>query len=160
MAQKRDLRAFMRESAKAEEIIRVPGPNTIKDENGEVVMLEIRVLSYEKIQKISNNYRRKTIATDKKGNPYISNGEVAFMVEKDDIKASQHILAEALVYPDLKDPDLMAFFNCNSIAEMPLKVFPNSDEYAHVNRAVMAALGLVSDPNSEATSSDLNEAKN
>ena len=81
-------------------------------------------------------------------------------MERDNVKASQHIIAEALVYPDLKDPDLMAFFNCNDIAEMPLKVFPRADEYAHVSRAVMVALGLASEPAQEEQENVLNEAKN
>ena len=123
-------------------------------------MLEIKVLSNETIQKINDNYKRKSIAVDKKGTPYIANGEVAFRVERDNIKASQHIIAEALVYPDLKDPELMAFFNCNDIAEMPLKVFPRADEYAHVSRAVMVALGLASEPAQEEQENVLNEAKN
>lgn len=158
--QKRDLRVFMRESAKTEEIVTVPGPDTIKGEDGKPIMLEIKVLSNETIQKINDNYKRKSIAVDKKGTPYIANGEVAFRVERDNVKASQHIIAEALVYPDLKDPELMAFFNCNDIAEMPLKVFPRADEYAHVSRAVMIALGLASEPAQEEQESVLNEAKN
>ena len=54
----------------------------------------------------------------------------------------------------------MAFFNCNDIAEMPLKVFPRADEYAHVSRAVMVALGLASEPAQEEQENVLNEAKN
>ena len=157
---KRDLRAFMRESAKVEEIINVPGPDTIPGEDGNPVTLEIKVLSNETIQKINDNYKKKSIAVDRKGNPYIANGEVAFRVERDNIKASQHIIAEALVYPDLKDPELMAFFGCNDISEMPLKVFPRADEYAHVSRAVMAALGLASEPATDEQERALNEAKN
>lgn len=158
--QKRDLRVFMRESAKTEEIVTVPGPDTIKDEDGNPVMLEIKVLSNETIQRINDNYKRKSIAVDKKGTPYIANGEVAFRVERDNVKASQHIIAEALVYPDLKDPDLMAFFNCNDIAEMPLKVFPRADEYAHVSRAVMVALGLASEPAQEEQEQVVSDVKN
>lgn len=159
-AQKRDLRLFMRDPAKMEEIITVPGPASIKDENGNPVMLEIKVLSNETIQKINNNYKRKSIAVDKKGVPYIANGEVAFRVEHDNAKASRHIIAEALVYPDLKSQELMDFYNCTDISEMPLKVFPRVDEYSHVSRAVMAALGLASEPEKEEQEDTLEEAKN
>ncbi|MDR1753318.1 MAG: hypothetical protein LBR74_00200 [Eubacterium sp.] len=157
---KKSLRAFMRDSAKTDEIITVPGPDSITDENGKPVMLEIKVLSNETIQKINDAYKKKAIAVDKRGQPYIANGEVAFRVERDSIKASQHIIAEALVYPDLKDPELMEFFNCSNIADMPLKVFPRADEYAHVSRAVMAALGLSSEPAQEEKESALEEVKN
>jgi len=158
--QKRDLRAFMRESAKVEEIVTAPGPKTILDDDGKVIELEIKVLSNETIQRINDMYKSRSIAVDKKGNPYIANGEVAFRVERDNIKASQHIIAEALVYPDLKDPELMEFFKCNDIAEMPLKVFSRTDEYTHVSRAVMLALGLASEPDVEEKEKTLDEAKN
>jgi hypothetical protein len=157
---KRDLRAFMRESAKTEEVVTVPGPETIKDENGETAMLEIRVLSAATIQKITDNYKKRRVATDKKGQPYIQNGEVVFQTEKDNVRASQHLLVEALVYPDLKNPDLMAFYECHDITEMPMKVFPRSDEYAHVNRAVMLALGIVDGPTQEEKDEAFEAAKN
>jgi len=159
-AQKRDLRLFMRDPAAMEEIVTVQGPSSIKDENGNPVMLEIKVLSNETIQKINNNYKRKSIAVDKKGVPYIANGEVAFRVEHDNAKASRHIIAEALVYPDLKNQELMDFYNCTDISEMPLKVFSRVDEYTHVSRAVMAALGLASEPEKEEQENTLDEAKN
>ena len=158
--EKRDLRVFMREAAKTEEIVTAPGPDTILGGDGKPITLEIRVLSFEAIQRINDNYRKRAIAVDKKGNPYISNGEVAFRTERDNLKASQHIIAEALVYPDLKDPELMAFYNCHDIAEMPLKVFPRTDEYSQVSMAVMAALGLSSEPPQEEEETLLEEIKN
>ena len=136
---KRDLKYFMREPE--EQIITVPGPDTFTDENGNVLDLEIRVLSNAEIQKINNNYRN--IATDKKGQPYIANGEVVFKTEKDSAKAARHIIAEALVFPDLKDKGLMEFYHCSDITEMPELVFSRADEYAHVTRAVFTALGLI-----------------
>jgi len=159
-ANKKDLRAFMRESAKTEEIVTAPGPGTILGEDGKPITLEIKVLSNATIQKINDAYKKRAIAVDKRGNPYIANGEVAFRTERDHVRASQHIIAEALVYPDLKDPELMEFFGCNDITEMPLKVFPRADEYAHVSRVVMAALGLASEPAQEEKEQSLDEIKN
>lgn len=152
---KRDLKYFMRE--REEQIISVPGPETFTDENGNVLDLEIRVLNNAEIQKINNNYRKRSIATDKKGQPYIANGEVVFKTEKDSAKAARHIIAEALVFPDLKDKGLMEFYHCADITEMPELVFSRADEYAHVTRAVFTALGLIDGvPDDEV----INEAKN
>lgn len=137
----KDLKFFMREQK--DEIVTAPGPDTILDENGNPIELEIRVLSSAEIRKIDESYRRRTIALDKKGNPYISGGEVIFKTEKDSARAVRHIIAEALVYPNLKDEKLMAFYKCNDITEMPQLVFPRADEYAHVNRVVFAALGMM-----------------
>ncbi len=151
----RDLKFFMR--APQEEIVTVPGPDTITDADGKVVDLEIRVLPQAEIRRIQNNYRKRSMATDKKGNPLVANGEVIWKTEKDPERSMRHLIVEALVYPDLKDKKLMEFFNCTDVTEMPLKVFPRADEYEHVSRAVMTALGLIDTPDE---TSALEDAKN
>ena len=153
----RDLKVFMRESAKNPEIISVPGPDSLKGPDGNPVMLEIKALSNHQIKKINDMYTKKTMVTDKKGRPYIRNGEVAFKVEGDAYKATGHILAEALVYPDLKNPELMKFFDCHDISEMAEKVFSRSDEWLHVNNAVMAVLGLGGEVDAEELAEELEE---
>jgi hypothetical protein len=152
---KRDLKYFMRTSET--EVVTVPGPETFVDDEGNVQELEIRVLSNKEIRDINNRYRHRSIATDKKGQPYIANGEVVYKTEKDSDRAARHIIVEALQYPDLKDPELMQFYHCVDVTEMPQLVFSRADEYAHVSRAVMTALGLMDAPSEE---SDLEEAKN
>lgn len=151
----KNLKYFMRDTK--DEVITVDGPETFKDEEGNVIQLEIKVLSQTEIQRINNNYRKRTIATDKKGNPLAYNGEVLWKTEKDSAKATRHMIVEALQYPNLKDPELMKFYNCVDITEMPLLVFSRPDEYTHVTRAVMTALGLLEDISDEET---VEEAKN
>lgn len=143
----KDLKFFMRD--KEPQIVTVPGPDTFKDENGEVISLEIKVLTQAEIQKINENYRKRSVALDKKGNPYIALGEVVFKTEKDNARASRHIIAEALVYPDLKDKKLMEYYGCVDITEMPQLVFSRADEYAHVSRMVMSVLGLGGEINTD-----------
>lgn len=137
---KKDLKYFMRNTEP--EVITMPGPDTIKDENGEVIQLEIRVLSQSEIMKINNMYKRRSIAMDKRGNPLVANNEVIWKTERDNGRAGRHMMVEALQYPNLKDPALMEHYKCVDITEMPLLVFPRADEFSHVNRVVMAALGL------------------
>ena len=124
------------------EIVTAPGPDSFKDESGNVIQFEIKVLTQGEIQKINDAYRQRKIATDKKGNPIVSNGEVVWKVEKDNARATRHIIAEALQYPDLKDEQLMKHYGCVDITEMPLHVFPKANEFEHVLRIVMNALGL------------------
>lgn len=137
----KNLKYFMRDNTP--EIVTVPGPDSFKDEAGNVLDLEIKVLSQAEIQRINENYRKKTIATDKKGNPLAYNGEVLWKTEKDSARATRHLIVEALQFPDLKDKELMQFYNCVDVTEMPLLVFARADEFAHVTRAVMTALGLM-----------------
>lgn len=153
--EKKNLKYFMRDTK--EEIVTAPGPESFKDENGKVIDFEIKVLSQETINKINEAYRKRSMATDKKGNPLIAMGEVVWKVEKDNARASRHIIAEALQYPNLKDQELMKHYGCADITEMPLKVFSRADEYQHVSRIVMQALGLMETPDDSA---DMDAAKN
>lgn len=138
----KNLKYFMREAAEVEKVVTVPAPESFKDENGKVIQLEVKVLSSERIRAINEAYHTHTVALDKKGNPYINGGNVVFRDERDNAKATRHILVEALQYPKLDDPELMKYYNCVDITQMPEKVFSRADEFAHVTRVVMALLGI------------------
>lgn len=157
---KKNLSYFMRSTEP--EVITAPGPKTFTDENGKVIDFEIKVLPQATITKINDNYRKRTMATDKKGNPLVMNGEVVWKTERNANRASCHMIVEALQYPDLKDPDLMAHYDCHDITDMPMLVFSRADEFAHVTKIVMAALGLSSDsgPDTRTDDKDLDDAKN
>lgn len=157
---KKNLSYFMRSTEP--EIVKAPGPASFKDEEGKVIEFEIKVLSQREITQINNAYRKRTMATDNRGNPLVFNGEVIWKTERDSARASRHMIVEALQYPDLKDPDLMAHYGCVDVTEMPLAVFSRADEFAHVSKIVMAALGL-SSSGAEGDNSDkenLDDAKN
>lgn len=153
----KNLSYFMREEAKQEQIVSVPGPETIKDENGNVVQLEIRKLSNDTITKINEMYEMKTLLKDRKGNFVVQNGVAVYKIDRDRNKAARHLMVEALVYPDLKDKKLMEFFGCVDITDMPLKVFPDNKEFAHVSRQVLRVLNLTDEDSDE---KELEDAKN
>ncbi|MCM1227689.1 MAG: hypothetical protein NC320_09790 [Clostridium sp.] len=139
---KKDLKYFM-QSDDEPEIISVEGIERFKDEEGNVIPLDIEVLSQEKIQKITDAYTERRIATDKRGNPIIaSNGDVAYKVKKDSEKMMRRLIVEALKFPNLKAPEIMDFHKCVDITEMPLKVFRKAAEYQYVARMVMSVNGL------------------
>lgn len=125
----KNLKYFMREAAEVEKVVTVPAPESFKDENGKVIQLEVKVLSSERIRAINEGYHTHTVALDKKGNPYINGGNVVFRDERDNAKATRHILVEALQYPKLDDPELMKYYNCVDITQMPEKVFSRADEF-------------------------------
>lgn len=156
MAAKKDLKYFMRSNEP--EIVTVPGVEGIKDENGNVIPLEIKVLSQKQIRELYKKYEHKEIATDKKGKPLISGGDVAWKVTNDYEKAARHLMVEALQIPDLKAPELMEFYHCVDVTEMPLHVFPRYDEYEYVTNQVLSALGLITLPDD--SNKELEEAKN
>ena len=138
----KNLRYFMRPEAKEEKIVEVPGPDTIKGEDGKPITMKVKVLHNKRIREINDSYRTRRMATDKKGNTLVSGGEVVFKVEKDNARAARHLIAEALVFPDMRDKELQDFFKCYDMVDMVDAVFPSAEEYAHVSEVVLAALGL------------------
>ncbi|MDR1692225.1 MAG: hypothetical protein LBR72_02615 [Oscillospiraceae bacterium] len=160
MAEKRDLRAFMRESSKTEEIITAPAPESFRDKDGNLPNLEIRALSTLKLKEIRDKFRSRGIAVDNKKNPLVANGAVVYKPEYDEHGAAMYILIEALQYPNLRDPELMAFYGCLDATEMPMRVFCKQDEFTYVNRVVMAALGLANEVDERDPHDIETEAKN
>lgn len=156
----KNLSYFMRQSLKKEEIVEVPGPDSIKDENGNAVIFQIKRLSQEHINRIYDNYRTEKVAMDKKRKqPYVVDGKVVMQETRDNRKAYRHVIAEALVYPDLRDKELMEFFGCADMTEMPLKMFTPS-EYDYVAKIVNQTLGIDRDDVESEEEQDLEEAKN
>jgi len=152
----KSLKYFMRDTTPKTVI--VPGPETFKDEEGKVIDFEIKVLTQSEIMKINDAYRVHRAARDKKGNPLVLNNEVVWETERDNARASRHMIVEALLYPNLKDPELMKHYNCVDVTDMPLHVFPRADEYQHVTKIVMQALGLGADELED--EEDIKDAKN
>lgn len=158
MSVNKNLKYFMRSSAKEEEIFTVDGPDSIKDENGNPVQLKIKKLRNKTIADINDMYKSRTLLKDRKGNYIVQNGEAVYSVDKDSARAMRHIIVEALVEPNLKDPDLMKFFDCVDVTDMPYHVFFDNAEFAYVSRKIMEVLGMVEEDNS--TEKEVEEAKN
>lgn len=162
MATDKSLRYFMRPEAKEEKIVEVPGPDTILGEDGKPITLQVRVLHNKRIREINDSYRTRRMATDKKGNPMVANGEVVYKTERDSARAARHLIAAALVYPDLTSKELQEFFKCYDMVDMVDAVFPSAEEYAHVSQVVLAALGLgvAAEQDAEDDDKQIADAKN
>lgn len=156
MAEK-SLAYFMRETAKKQEIVEAPGIGSIKDDKGNVIPFKIKILTKKEIEDIYERYRTRTLLYDKKGKPVIDRGQAVYDVRTDSSKALRRIIVDALVYPDLRNEELMKFFDCYDITDMPVKVFPNPKEYEQVEQMVLSALGILEDENSE---DEVPDAKN
>ncbi len=154
----RSLSYFMRDNAKKQEVVEIPGLDTIRDENGEVVPFKVRLLSKREIDDIYDMYRNKTLLLDNKKKPVIRNGRAVYDEKTDANRALRRIIAEALVYPNLKDKELMDFFDCPDYSDMPNKVFPTYREYSYVEKVVLTALGIFDEEDEQVD--DVEQAKN
>ncbi len=159
MAEK-TLAYFMRETARKQEVVEVPGIESIRDEDGNIVPFKVRILTKKEIDDIYDKYRTRTLLCDKKNRPIFNRGQAVFDVNTDSNRALRRIMVEALVYPDLHDKELMEYFDCYDYSEMPLKVFPNPKEYDQVANIVLSALGILEEDENENGDSEVREAKN
>ena len=103
----RTLAYFMRETAKNQDIVEVPGIDSIRDEKGNVVPFKIKMLTKKDIDEIYDKYRKRTLVRDDKGKPVFNRGQAVFDTTTDSNKALRRIIVEALVYPDLHNKELM-----------------------------------------------------
>ena len=151
----KSLSYFMREELKEEKIISMEGPDTIKDEKGNPVVFQIKKLSQDRIDEIYDMYRREEVAMDPKTKkPYEQNGHVLTKVENNYTKAFRHLIVESLVYPNLKDPQLLEFYNCVDAADLIPKMFTRQ-EREKIADMINIVIGVKEDTEYE----DLKEAK-
>ena len=152
----KDMKYFMQAKLKEREIVEIPGVKTFKDEKGNIIPFKVQVLNSQEISDIYEKYRKKKHITDKKGVPMVKNGAVVTETETDATRALRRLIVEALVYPNLKDKELMDFYDCPGYDDMPVKLFPDPKDYNYVQNSVLRILG-VSDEEEE---DDIETAKN
>ena len=63
----KNLKYFMREESRQEQIFQVPAPARFVDEKGEVVQMEVKKLHNDTIAKINDMYKSRTPMKDKRG---------------------------------------------------------------------------------------------
>ena len=144
-----NLSAFMRKEFKTETIVEIEGFDRFKDEKGNVLPFKVKKLSYEKINQIRDFHSIEKVAYDKKTRkPVVVDGIVAKDIKYDNDKANANIVVEALVYPNLKDKELMAFYDCDEYIQMPSKLF-TPIEYVELMRRIWLVLGLISPDDDE-----------
>lgn len=153
------MKFFMREELKKDEIIEVPGLKTFCDTEGKPIPLQIKVLGVEEINKIKNIYTKTKVVIDDKGKRlYDKSGNPVMATECNNTEATNRMIVEALVLPNLKDPELMEYYDCKDCVEMPMKVFKKSDAYSYISKEVIKVCGL---SGSELSDDELiEEAKN
>lgn len=155
----KSLAYFMRDTSKTIKEVTIPGVESIKDDKGNIIDLKVKILTQKQIEDIYDKYRTRSIVKDKKGNPLVNRGQVVVDVQTDSNTALRRILVEAITYPNMKDKELMAFYDCHNYADMPTLVFPDPKEYQQVQNAVLGVLGIL-DVDEESSEDEIEDAKN
>jgi len=157
-----DLKFFMREDLLQDQVVEVPGIDTFKDpETGEAIPLKIRALGTEEINDIRKAYTKNRIVIDEKGKRVFDRGgKPVLESETDNVRATNRMIVDALVFPNLHDPDLMKFYKCVDVVDMPFKVFKKPKDYNYVSNAVTKLAGVDNSEDEVAGDELVDEAKN
>ena len=157
-----NLKFFMVESLKKDEVVEVPGIATFKDDKGKPVPFQILKLGTSKLNEIRKGFTIKKLVKDGKGKQvYAKGGEPLFQVDYDGAKATNKIIVESLVFPNLADKDLMAFYECVDVLDMPMKLFKDPNDFKYISEQVMIVNGMTDDDESEGLEEELlDEIKN
>lgn len=143
-------------------IVEIEAPESFVDENGKRIMMRVRILTQEEIDRIYDSYTKKATAFDgtgRKKKPLVDGGELVVRRDRDSGAALRHVVAEALVDPEIKSQVCMEFYNCYDISEILYKVFPLSEDFNYVVTEVLKALGITNDDD-ENEEDDFESAKN
>ncbi len=138
-----DMRYFMREELKQDEVVEIPGLETFKGEDGKPIPFQVKVLGIDEVNKIRKAYSKKRIILDDKGKRMFDKLGRPMLSDDTDLEAAtRRLVVEALVYPNLKDPELMQFYGVGDVMEMPFKLFKNPKDWSYVSNAVAEVLGI------------------
>lgn len=151
------LKAFMRSKARDEEVVSVYGPESIVDEEGNRVVLKVKRLSVNRINKIYERYNYQCSAKDDRGNVIIRNNRVVKDFYTDMEGYTNRLMVESLVVPDLHNQELMDFFKCADVMDMPHAVFASKTEYEYVRDVIISLAGTLTGDENEYI---INEVKN
>lgn len=138
-----DFKSFMLDSLKtSNEVLTFKGVDTFKDENGVPIPLKFKQISRNEVNEIRNKFKTKTPAIGKDGNYIISGGRIINDVEVDIADFTDELIVKTMVYPNLKDKELMDYYNVYASTELLHKLFKGKD-FEYVDSCSAQAAGLI-----------------
>lgn len=134
MAEVKNMKAFYKEFVDETKTVFYPASKRFKDENGEPMQWELKVLDYDTIKKIMKGHR-KTYPNKITGVAEVqTNGEAATM----------EMTLKSVVFPNLNDAELQENWGVIG-AEALLKAMLTPGEITDLESAVQAAAGYKTD---------------
>ncbi len=139
------IKAFMRSELKETPIIEIPGIKTFSDENGNPIPLKIRAITTNDLSRIRKACHTRKLMRDAKNKPVFQNGNPVYDDQYDGNAMNDQMIAQSLVFPDLHDKELLAFYNCNDAVELVHVLFAKLDDYTYITEKIQEASGISSD---------------
>ena len=139
------IKDFMKEELKVEQIVEIPGIKTFCDKDGNPIPMKIRVITSGKLSELRNLARKRTMAKDKKGKPIFQGGQIQFTEEVDTTLLTDTMIAESLVFPDLHDKELLAYYGEQEAVKLVHKVFAKIEDYQYISDQITEVSGIGKD---------------
>lgn len=133
---------FMIEGLKKTEVLTFRGVDTFKDDNGNPVPLKFKQISKTEAEELRKNFTTKTPAVNKKGNYIITDGRIVNDIEVDYAKYTDALIVETMIYPNLKDKELLDYYGVYAGTELLHILFKGKD-YDYVDRCAAQASDLI-----------------
>lgn len=130
MANEKNMRAFYRDAVEENKSVFFPASKRIKDEEGNPVMWELRVLGYDEIKAITKRNTKNV------PNKVTGSAEKRTNTEE----AAMEMTLASIVFPDLNDADLQDSWGVVG-AEALLKAMLTPGEIVDLENAVQSAAG-------------------
>lgn len=136
------IKDFMREELKVDQVIEIPGIKTFCDKDGNPIPMKIKIITSGKLSELRAMARKRTIAKDKKGKPIYQGGQIQYSEEIDTTLLTDAMIAESLVFPDLHDKELLAYYGEQEAVKLVHKVFAKIDDYQYISNQISEASGI------------------
>ena len=145
MSNAASIKAFMRKELNETVDVEIPGIKTFSDENGNPIPMRIRAITTADMNRIRKACHIRKIAKDGKGKPIFQNGVIQYDDQYDGNAMTNQMIAEALVFPDLHDKELLSFYGCNEAVELVTKLFRRFDDYTYISEKIQEISGISTD---------------
>lgn len=160
-----DIYAFMPAAAqkRVEETAIFLAPPSFLNADGTRSSVKLRKLSFEEISQINNEFRTRDVVRGKNGRVETTTlGRPAITNDVDGGAMTDALIAESLVFPNLKSRELMQAYGVLKSRLLVRKIFNTSADYNYMARLVSEfnGLGIQSDDDKDVEELLVDQAKN
>lgn len=136
------IKDFMRKELNEEQRIQIPGVKTFSDAEGNPIPITIRLITTSDLKQIRKACHIRKPAKDNKGKLVFQGGQLQYDDQYDGNAISDEMIVQALVFPNMRDKELLDFYKCNSSVELVHKMFWRLDEYTYLIEKIQEASGI------------------
>lgn len=136
------IKSFMRAELNEPRVVEIPGVATFSDEAGNPIPMKIREITSGRLAEMRKQATRRHVVKDAKGKPVKVNGQFQYTEDVDSTLLTNIMIAEAMVFPDLHDKELLEFYHEMEAVKLVNKVFARLEDYQYIADQIQEVSGL------------------